>query len=121
MFKIFYLSQCGYSRKSLEIIEKYNLANESDKINCDNENNFLQDPDSKFILQDYYSYPKILYLKPNSNPLFVGGNNEFERLVKLVITKEITTCKKIPYQRFVNKKNTCKIILNLVDKIFKSH
>jgi len=118
MFKIFYLSQCGYSRKSLEIIEKYNLANESDKINCDNENNFLQDPDSKFILEGYSTYPKILYLKSNSNPVFVGGNDELERFVSLVITKEITTCNKIPSQRFVNKKNTCKIISNLVDKIF---
>lgn len=63
MFKIFYLSQCGYSKKSLEIINKYNLSNESDKINCEDENNFMNDPDSKYIPIDYSTYPKILYLR----------------------------------------------------------
>jgi hypothetical protein len=57
-------------------------------------------------------------LKPKSKPVFVGGNSELEKLVNLVTTKEITKCKKIPSQRFINKKNTCKIILNLIDKIY---
>ncbi len=117
MFKIFYLSQCGYSKKSLEIIEKYNLANGSDKINCDNPNSFSQDPDSKFVLPDYSSYPKILYLDPKKNPVFIGGNAELEKLISLVSNKEITKCNKIPPQRFIDKKITCKIILNLVKTI----
>jgi hypothetical protein len=57
-------------------------------------------------------------LKYKSDPVFVGGNNELEKLVSLVTSKEIITCKKIPSQRFINKKNTCKIISNLVDKIY---
>jgi len=121
MFKIFYLSQCGYSRKSLEIFEKYNLANESDKINCDDPNIFLQDPDSKFVLSDYLTYPKILYLNSKSKPVFIGGNAELEQLVSLVTTKEITKCNKIPSQRFINKKKTCDIISDLVDKIYSRH
>jgi hypothetical protein len=120
MFKIFYLSKCGYSEKSLKIFEKYNLANQLDKINCDNQDNFLRDPDSKYILSDYSSYPKILYLSNSSHPVFVGGNSELERLIELIETKKITKCKKIPSQRYINKKNTCKIILDLVDKIYPS-
>jgi glutaredoxin-related protein len=118
MFKIFYLSQCGYSKTSLKIINKYKLAKQSDQINCDDQNNFLQDPDSKYVLSDYSTYPKILYLPDKSKPIFVGGNSELEKLVYLVDSKEIVKCKKIPSQRFVNKKNTCKIILDLVDKIY---
>ncbi len=118
MFKIFYLSQCGYSRKSLEIFEKYNLTNESNKINCDNRDNFVKDPDSKYVLPNYSTYPKILYLPDKSEPVFVGGNAELEKLVNIIKTKEIIKCEKIPPQRFLNKKNTCKIILNLVDKIY---
>jgi len=36
-------------------------------------------------------------------------------------TKEITKCNKIPSQRFINKKKTCDIISDLVDKIYSRH
>lgn len=125
MFKIFYLSECGYSKKSLEILKKYKLTNQSNKINCDNRDNFSQDPDSKYIPSDYFTYPKILYLPtgPSSDPrspdpVFVGGNSELEKFINLVVSKEIVGCENIPPQRFVNKFNTCKIIIDLIKIIY---
>ena len=69
MFKIFYLPNCPYSKKSLQILNKYNLVDSSNQINCDDKTNFISDPDNLYIPSDYSTYPKILFSANTITPL----------------------------------------------------
>lgn len=113
MFKIFYLTNCGYSRAALETLEKFNISNLSNQINCDDKNNFTSDPNHVFVPSDYTSYPKILFVSKNSDSIFIGGNDELDKLINLVTTPIICTNEKIPSQRFISRRTTCKILLAL--------
>ena len=120
MFKIFYLSTCGYSVNALETLHNYSLVIAENEINCDIKDNFLNDPDHILIPSDYTSYPKILYLQ-NSKPIFIGGNKELTALFNIITTPLDPKCKKIPSQRFIDRKTTCEILLKLNKQINKQN
>ena len=115
MFKIFYLENCGYSLKALNILHKYDLVNKSEEINSGIDNEQVQDPDLELVPPSYTSYPKIIYM--DKTKYFIGGYNELEKLINLVTTPKILNCKQIPPQRFIHKKITCKILLELTNNI----
>lgn len=118
MFKIFYLSNCGYSKKALETLNKYKLADIHNQINCDDETIFTSDSNNVYIPSDYSSYPKILYIgNSNKKPIFIGGSDELEKLFQLVTTPDICNSDKIPSQRFIDRRTTCKILLKLEKQI----
>jgi glutaredoxin-related protein len=115
MFKIFYLENCGYSLKALNILHKYDLVNKLDEIKSGIDELEVQDLDLELIPPSYTSYPKILYM--DKTKYFIGGYDELEKLINLVTTPTILNCKEIPSQRFIDKKITCKILLELTNKI----
>jgi len=115
MFKIFYLENCGYSLKALNILHKYDLVNKLDEIKSGVDNIEVQDSDLELIPPSYTSYPKILYM--DKTKYFIGGYDELEKLINLVTTPTILNYKEIPSQRFIDKKITCKILLELTNKI----
>jgi len=115
MFKIFYLENCGYSLKALNILHKYDIVNKLDEINCSINSEQVQDPDLELVPPSYTSYPKIIYM--GKTKYFVGGYTELEKLIDLVTTPTILECNQVPSQRFINKKTTCKILLELTNKI----
>ena len=113
MFKIFYLSKCIHSKNAIQTLNKYNLVTKSNIINCDNKNNFTSDPTHTVVPSEYLTYPKIIYMLEEN--VFVGGNDELVKLISVLTDKK--SLDKIPSQRFIDRKNTCKILLNLSDKI----
>lgn len=114
MFKIFYLSKCGYSQNALKTLRSNNLVNDKNEINCDNRDDFFKDPDSKYILNDYSTYPKILFIG-FKKPIFIGGNSELTKLIEIV-SKPLDDEQKIPSQKYINRKLTCKILLKLLKR-----
>jgi hypothetical protein len=115
MFKIFYIENCNYSLKALNLLDKYNLVDKLNKIKSDIDELEIQDSDLEFIPVSYTSYPKILFI--DRTKYFIGGYDELEKLINLVTTPTILNCEQIPSQRFINKRITCKILLELTNKI----
>ena len=81
MFKVFYQSYCDYSQKTLSSINKFKLK--SELIQCDNNENFINNEDSKHIPIHYTTYPKLLF-KTDKKILFIGGNEEFQKFKEVV-------------------------------------
>jgi hypothetical protein len=111
MFKVFYQSYCDYSQKTLSSINKFKLK--SELIQCDNNENFINNEDSKHIPIHYTTYPKILF-KTDKKILFIGGNEEFQKLLILLdeLKKDINF--KIDSQKYIKKNETCYILTKIV-------
>jgi len=112
MFTIFYLSNCGYSMKTLKTIKDNNFP--SRNIKCDRNNGICSsDPDLKIIPETYTSYPKILF-QIKDKKIFIGGNQELDKIMDIL--KEI---KKNPdiviqSQRFIKQSYLYYILLKLI-------
>ena len=114
MFKVYYLSYCPHSLATLKTLEELKLEN--NLIKCDSRDIEYPDNDKNIIPQDYSTYPQVLF-KTNSETFFIGGNNEFQELIKLLNTLKKNVKAKIKSQRYIEKENTCLILYNIINKI----
>jgi glutaredoxin len=115
MFKVYYLSYCPHSQATLKTLEELELNNKI--IECDNRNIEYSDTDKKIIPQGYSTYPQVLFESTNSKSLFIGGNSEFQELIKLLNKLKKNVNAKIKPQRYIEKENTCLILYNIINKI----
>jgi hypothetical protein len=111
MFKVFYLSYCGYSQKTLSSIKKLKLK--SELIQCDNKEKFLNDEDSKNMPVDYTTYPKILF-KTDKKIIFIGGNEELQKLLLLLDELKKNINFKINSQKYIEKNEICYILTKIL-------
>ena len=111
MFKVYYLSYCPHSQATLKTLKELKLENEL--IKCDSRDIEYPDTDKKIIPQDYSTYPQVLFEKEKKT-IFIGGNSEFQELIKLLnkLKKNINT--KIKPQKYIEKENTCYILYNML-------
>jgi len=109
MFKVFYLSYCGHSQKTLSSIKKL----KSELVQCDNNENFLKNEDSKYIPIDYTMYPKILF-KTDNKIIFIGGNEEIQKLLTLLDELKKNIDFKINPQKYIKKNEICYILIKIL-------
>lgn len=108
MFKVFYLSNCTYSKKTINTITKLKLL--SDLIECDN-NKYINFQD---VPNNYLTYPKVLF-KTDKKTIFIGGNEEFQNLIILLEKLKKNINYKIEPQKYIKKKDVCNILIELTN------
>ena len=113
MFKVYYLSYCSHSQATLKTLKDLNLY--CKVIECDSRNIEYPDTDKKIIPQDYSTYPQVLFEIDNKT-IFIGGNSEFQELIKLLNKLKKNINAKIKPQRYIEKENTCLILYNIIKK-----
>jgi glutaredoxin len=111
MFRVYYLSYCPHSKATLKTLEELNLK--CNLIECDSRNIEYPDTDKKIIPQDYSTYPQVLF-KTDSKTIFIGGNSEFQELIKLLNKLKKNINSKIKPQKYIEKENTCYILYNII-------
>lgn len=111
MFKVYYLSYCSHSLETLKILEELKLKKEL--IKCDSRNIEYPDTDKKIIPQDYSTYPQVLF-EIDGKTIFIGGNSEFQELIKLLNKLKKNIKAKIKPQKYIEKENTCLILYNII-------
>ena len=114
MFKVYYLSYCPHSQATLKTLKDLDLY--CKVIECDSRNIEYPDTDKKIIPQDYSTYPQILFEIDNKT-IFIGGNSEFQELIKLLNKLKININAKIKPQRYIEKEYTCLILYDIINKI----
>jgi hypothetical protein len=114
MFKVFYLSYCPHSIQTINSL-KLNSRAKYELVECDDRTKLNEDLDSKFIPNNYKTYPKILF-KNKKKTLFVGGNQEFQNILALLNVLKENSQAEIPEQKYIKeKKEICNILLNLIN------
>jgi glutaredoxin len=117
MFKVFYLSYCGYSKKTLETLETLKIKNiikNYELIECDDRTKLNSDTDSEYIPTSYTTYPKVLF-KTNDKIFFIGGNQEFQKILSLLYELKKNSNAEITNQKYIkDKKDICYILLKLL-------
>ena len=111
MFKVYYLSYCPHSQATLNTLKKLNLK--CDLIKCDSRNIEYTDSDNNTIPDYYSTYPQVLF-KTNKKNIFIGGNQEFQKLITLFETLKQNPKSKIEQQACINKNEICYILYNML-------
>ena len=111
MFKVYYLSYCPHSQATLNTLKKLNLKH--NLIECDSRNIEYTNSDNNTIPEEYKTYPQVLF-KTNKKNIFIGGNQEFQKLITLFNTLKEKPNAKIEQQKCINKNKTCYILYNML-------
>jgi glutaredoxin len=110
MFKVFYISGCHYSSKTVDTLN--NLKYKTDLILCNDREQCSQDIDYNEIVKTYKTFPKVFY-KSKKHTFFIGGNQELQELLTLYNNLIADDKYNITSQRFINKRKTIYILSKL--------
>jgi glutaredoxin len=84
--EIGYLSWCPYSRAALETFKKYKIP----ITDYEADNNPDRYKEKNYVYNNKYtSFPQIYWLNNKEQKLFVGGNSEFQDILKKFRLKQI--------------------------------
>lgn len=108
MFKVFYISNCGYSSNTVKTLQ--NSKYETKLINM---NDYTEDKDYVIISETYSSYPKIFF-KVNDKYIFIGGDSELQTILKLLYNLILDPKFELENQKYIDQKTLCAILITLI-------